>query len=193
MLTQKRLIEAVAENRGWFTLLGIIFVVGGAAALLFPFASSIAVEVVVGISMVAVGAATFVHAFGVKDWGGFALQLVCGGVYLLAGAIMLANPVKGTLALTLVAGLAFVADGITRSILSFQLKPETGWSWMLLGGVVGILVGVMLFAQFPFSGAWALGVLAGINLLFAGWGFIMLAAAADDVRQEIPGDGKAAA
>jgi hypothetical protein len=37
---------------------------------------------------------------------------------------------------------------------------------MLFGGVVSVLLGIMIWRQFPLSGAYAIGVLVGIKLFF---------------------------
>ena len=43
-----------------------------------------------------------------------------------------------------------------------------GWGWLLFAGIVSVLLGVMLWSQFPLSGIWALGILVGIKLIFSG-------------------------
>ena len=59
---------------------------------------------------------------------------------------------------------------------AFSVRPEQGWGWLLVGGVISLLLGIMIWRQFPLSGAWAVGVLVGIRLIFAGWTMIMLGA-----------------
>ena len=186
MITREKLAEAIAENRAWFMVLGIVFVLAGTAALVFPFVSSVTVEVMVGISMLVAGVASLIHAFGSGNWSRFFLQIIAGAIFAIAGAALLAHPVEGVVALTLFAGFAFVVEGIVRSGIAIQLKPEPGWGWMLFGSFVGILVGLVLIAQTPISGLWALGVLAGINLLVTGWTFVMLAMVTDDEGTELP-------
>ncbi len=39
---------------------------------------------------------------------------------------------------------------------------------MIIGGVVSILLGMMMWQQYPLSGGWAIGVFLGIKLLFIG-------------------------
>jgi uncharacterized membrane protein HdeD (DUF308 family) len=39
---------------------------------------------------------------------------------------------------------------------------------MLFGGIVSVLLGIMIWAQFPLSGVWAIGILLGIKLFFVG-------------------------
>ena len=186
MITREKLSEAIAENRAWFMVLGIIFVLAGTAALVFPFVSSVTVEVMVGISMLVAGVAALIHAFGSGNWSHFFLQIIAGAIFAIAGAALLTHPVEGTVALTLFAGFAFVIEGIVRSGIAIQLKPEPGWGWMLFGSIVGILLGFVLIVQSPIAGLWALGVLAGMNLLVTGWTFVMLAMVADDTGTELP-------
>jgi uncharacterized membrane protein HdeD (DUF308 family) len=53
-------------------------------------------------------------------------------------------------------------------ILAFILKPGTGWGWLLFGGIVSILLGIIIWRQFPLSGVFAIGILFGIKLFFNG-------------------------
>jgi len=39
---------------------------------------------------------------------------------------------------------------------------------MLFGGIISILLGSMIWRQFPLSGAWAIGIMLGIKLFFVG-------------------------
>lgn len=192
MIVRERLAGAIAENRGWFTVLGIVFVLAGTAALAFPVVSSIAVDVVVGVSMLVAGIASLILAFGVGSWGRFFLQIVAGVIYAVAGAALLVHPVHGAVALTLLAGFAFIVEGIVRCGFAIQIRPERGWGWMLFGSIVGVLVGIMLLIQLPISGLWALGVLAGINLLVTGWTFIMLAMVSSETATPLPTGSSAA-
>ena len=38
----------------------------------------------------------------------------------------------------------------------------------MFGGAISIVLGIMIWRQFPLSGVWAIGVLLGIKLLFGG-------------------------
>jgi uncharacterized membrane protein HdeD (DUF308 family) len=54
----------------------------------------------------------------------------------------------------------------------------TGWVWTLVSGIVSLLLGMLIWSQWPLSGVWAVGLLVGINILFSGWSLIALGAAA---------------
>jgi len=70
----------------------------------------------------------------------------------------------------------FVAEGIWKIIASFSYRPATGWLFMLLSGVLALILGVMIWRQWPLSGLWAVGILVGVDLLSTGVSMIALAA-----------------
>ena len=85
---------------------------------------------------------------------------------------MVSRPGAALVTLTLFLAAYFVVDGIFEIIEAFDLKPIQGWGWMLFGGIVSILLGIMIWRQWPVSGAWAIGILFGIKLIFAGWAMV---------------------
>jgi uncharacterized membrane protein HdeD (DUF308 family) len=73
---------------------------------------------------------------------------------------------------------ALVAIGILRIIMAIQMKQVKGWIWLLIGGIAAIVLGAMIVAEWPASGLWVIGMFIAIEMLFAGWGMIMMALAA---------------
>jgi uncharacterized membrane protein HdeD (DUF308 family) len=69
---------------------------------------------------------------------------------------------------------SILATGVLEFIVAFQLKPADGWGLQLLNGIVTLLLGIMLWRQFPLSGAWAIGILFGIKMIFSGWAFVFI-------------------
>ena len=87
---------------------------------------------------------------------------------------MISQPGAGLATITLILAVWFVVDGIWALVLALQWRPEKGWVWMLFNSVLGIVLGIMIYRQFPTSAAWLVGVLVGIRLFFAGWTMIAL-------------------
>ncbi|WP_235974866.1 HdeD family acid-resistance protein [Stappia albiluteola] len=161
-----------------FLILGIVLVIGGLLAITVPLASSIAVAIVIAAVLVIGGVVQIWQSFSVKGWGGFLWQLITGIVALVGGVLIYANPVFGALALTIVVAAIFIAQGASQLVLGFRIRPHDGWGWIVTGGVISILAGLMIWFEFPVSGTWALGLLAGISILFNGWSYIAIALAA---------------
>lgn len=171
-------VGEIRKNSGWFIFLGILFLIGGVFAIAMPLVASIAVAVVVGVSLFIIGVFQIIQAWSIRTWAGFIWQMLIGIILVLGGLSLYFNPFAGTLTLTVVAAAIFLAQGIAQIILGFQMRPHSGWGWILAAGIISAIVGVMIFARFPESAFFTLGTLAGISLLFSGWSYIMVAMAA---------------
>jgi uncharacterized membrane protein HdeD (DUF308 family) len=166
--------DQIDHHRGWFIFLALLLIVAGAAAIAFPVLSSLAVELWTAIAFVIAGVAQIIHAFAVRNWSGFILALLVGLLYLAAGVVLWLNPLAGVVTLTVFLAAVLVVDGVFRSILAFQIRSRAGWFWLLFGGIVSIVLGLMIWGQLPSSALWVLGLLLGINLVFSGVAFLML-------------------
>jgi uncharacterized membrane protein HdeD (DUF308 family) len=81
----------------------------------------------------------------------------------------------GTVTLTFVLIAWFWAIGVTRLIAWWEMRRvEHSWT-VLLNGLLSLVLGILIWADFPDSSAWAIGLLVGIELLFAGSALIMMA------------------
>jgi uncharacterized membrane protein HdeD (DUF308 family) len=167
--------DQVAQHRGWFIFLSLLLIVAGAAAIAFPVLSTFAVELWAAIAFAIAGVAQTIHAFAARSWGGFFWGLLVGLLYLAAGIVLWLNPIAGMVTLTVFLAAVLVVDGVFRSILALQIRPRAGWFWLLLGGIVGMVLGVMIWQHLPSSALSVLGLLLGINLVFSGFTFLMLA------------------
>jgi uncharacterized membrane protein HdeD (DUF308 family) len=126
------------------------------------------------IAFAAAGVAQTVHAFAARSWSGFLLDLLLGLLYLATGIVLWLNPLGGAVTLTVIFAVVLILDGVFRSILAFQVRPRTGWAWLLFGGIVSVIFGIMIWQQLPSSALWIIGLLLGINLIFSGMTFLML-------------------
>jgi uncharacterized membrane protein HdeD (DUF308 family) len=116
---------------------------------------------------------TLAHAFRVRRWLGFAVQVLLGVLYLGGGLIFLANPFAGLLALTVSLGAFFAADGIARVLLALQIRPQPGWGLFLGSGLLSFVLGVLVFLGLPSGWSLAvLGMVVGINMILTGIAFL---------------------
>ena len=182
--TGAEITKTIQDNRGWFIALGVVLIVVGTAAILFPFLSTLSTELFVGWLLVIGGIVQMVHAFRTKEWGGFFWEFLIGALEVIAGVILLSYPLAGLVALTVFLAVMFIIEGAFRAALAFKIKPQAGWGWVLAGGIVSGLVGVMIWAHLPSSSFWAIGLLVGINIAMAGWTLVMLAMSAGNAPAE---------
>jgi uncharacterized membrane protein HdeD (DUF308 family) len=170
----KRLI---AEKWGWFLALGIVLIVAGLAAIAFPLLGTIAVKIMLGWLFLIGGVMMIMHAFQAPGWQGFLWELLVGILYAVAGAYLAFFPFTGLITLAIVLAVLFIAEGIFEVIQAFRVRPHEGWGFLLLSGLAALAVGVLITLSLPSSAEWALGLLAGINLIFSGWSYVFLALA----------------
>ncbi len=181
----KALSNALKENAGVTVAVGVALTIMGLLAIMAPLFTGAAVTILVGILMLAAGITRGVFAFRAQTFGKGALMFLLGGIVALGGLLLLARPLIGLASLTMVLAAFFFADGIIEAVYAFQLRPVKGWGWMLLSGITSGLFGLFIMYQWPVSGAWAIGVLVGVRLLFTGWSVIALGSLARGVIDEV--------
>src|SRR5262249_39372703 len=90
------------------------------------------------------------------------------------GAVMVWGPVVAAEILTLLMGAFFLVAGLFQLITPFVVSlPD--WGWHALNGVITLLLGILILAQWPVSGLWVIGLFVGIELIFYGGPWIVLA------------------
>ena len=177
-MTIENWLKKAHKNAGWLVALGILQIVLGFVVLAAPLAGGLAVTIVLGLSLVIGGVARLFAAFAADSFGSGALAFVWGLLVAASGFYIFTNPGLGLASLTLVLSMMFFVSGLTECVVAFHVKPQSGWGWMLAGGIVSVLLAVMVWRQFPLSGIWLVGTLVGVNLLMTGFSGLMLGGAA---------------
>jgi uncharacterized membrane protein HdeD (DUF308 family) len=176
-------METLSRNWGWLLALGILMIVLGVFAIAMPKPATLAVQLALGWILVVGGIAEGIHAFMAQGWRGFLLELLSAILYLVVGGLLLVNPVGGALALTIVLAVFLVVEGIFKIMMALRVRDHRGWGWLLASGVLSVILGLMIWAEWPASGLWVIGLLVGIQLVFTGWALVMLSLAARAHRQ----------
>jgi len=155
------------------TIFGVIAMILGMLAMLMPGLTGISIVFLLGVLVFVGGIVRIIWAFQAGSLGKGLLMFAIGGLTLLCGIALLANPLFGSAVLTIMLALYFILDGISEVVAGIKLRPGSGWGWMLFGGIVSIWLGIMIWGQFPLSGVWAIGILLGIKLFFVGLIMVM--------------------
>jgi len=155
------------------TIFGVIAIILGILCLLAPALTGVWALTLMGLLVLAAGIVRMIWAFQAGSFGKGLLMFAIGGLTLLCGIALVANPLFASGVLTVMLAVYFIFDGISEIVGGFRLRPGSGWGWMLFGGIVSVLLGIMIWAQFPLSGVWAIGILLGIKLFFVGLIMVM--------------------
>ena len=154
--------------RGGSATVGILLILGGVLAILLPFVVGVAITAVIGWLVLLAAAAHFYFAWHARTTGAAVWQLVIGLLYAGVALYLIFHPASGLLTLTLLLAIWFVIEGIFQLITYFQLRSRHGVSWFLIDGIITLLLGILIWAQWPFSSAWAVGTIIGISLISSG-------------------------
>jgi uncharacterized membrane protein HdeD (DUF308 family) len=162
------LIKSIAKVGGLIRLLGVGLVILGALAIWAPEVTGMTVSVVVGVVLILGGILRTAFAWIAIGWGSLLLRAAVGILTIIAGGYMIMQPDVGAQVLAMVLVFYLVADGITSLIFALRLPPATGGAWMMLGAVASLVIGILMYMQWPASGELAVGILIGIKLILDG-------------------------
>lgn len=166
-------------------IFGILVLIAGLLAIVSPFVAGQAVAIFVGILLLVAGVIRVIWAFRKETFGKGLFAFLLGGITAIAGVAVLGQPVVGLASLTLLLAVYFFADGVVSIVTSFQVKPKSGRGWLLFDGIATLLLGGIITIQWPFSGTWAVGILVGLRLLFAGWTMVFVGSAVRSVEKQV--------
>jgi uncharacterized membrane protein HdeD (DUF308 family) len=157
------------EARTWLRVIGVVALLGGAAAILVPVIASVTIAIFTGWVLLLVGVTMVVHEIRMRgrahrSW----LDVVTALITAVAGLCLLLFPLTGTLTLTFFLISWFIATGVMQLIAWWQTRGAPGSGMFALNGVIGLVLGVLIAADLPSSAAWAIGLLVGVNLVFFG-------------------------
>jgi uncharacterized membrane protein HdeD (DUF308 family) len=166
--------ERMERNWKWFVAGGVLALILGAIAIIVPPVASVATAILIGWLLVIGSAFVLSSAFQVHGFWPVAGRVLLAALYVFAGVWLLVAPLEGTITLTVVLVAWFFVDGAFRLAGALMQRDLPGRGWIAAGGALSILLGVLIWIDFPSSAAWAIGLLVGINLLFYGVNLLML-------------------
>jgi uncharacterized membrane protein HdeD (DUF308 family) len=147
----------------WWVLLirGVLLIIAG----LLAFVSLVTWIIFVGVYMLFDGMTMLLAGFSDQRGGQSRWPLLIIGILgLLAGLLILWNPVLGGITLTYIIAAWAVVTGILTIITALRLREEIDneW-WLVLSGMLAIIFGILVF-QNVLAGiltiAWVFGIFA---------------------------------
>jgi len=159
-------------------LWGILMLICGFLAITIPLASGIGVAIVIGWLLLISGVWHLLFGFrSASGIGGFLWQLLLAIVYGAAGLMILLYPLAGLAWLTLVLATFLLIEAALEFVLYFNIRSRANAVWVLVDAIITLLLGILIWARWPFSSVWAIGTLIGVSLIFSGISRLMLSSA----------------
>jgi uncharacterized membrane protein HdeD (DUF308 family) len=164
----------IAGRWGWFVALGIVMILAGFFALGETELVTLVSVIFIGAALLVSGIFQIIHAFMTKGWAAFALNLACGVLYILGGFLIMDEPVQGSVIITIMLTVVLMVGGVVRIVIGLRHRELAHWWMMVLGGVISLLAGILLYASLPWSGLFVLGTIISIELIFQGTSWLFL-------------------
>ncbi len=167
-MAQNTPVDLVRHASTASILWGVLLIVFGAVAISSPLLAAVAINALVAWLIVLAGAVHLMLAFRVHEAASVLWKLLVGIAYVCFGAYLIVHPAVGVASLTLLLAALFLIEGILDIVLYVKMRPIHGSSWVLIDGIVTLLLGLMIYMQWPSSSAWAIGTLVGVSMIFSG-------------------------
>ncbi len=180
--------RTIAKFGKWLIVYGAGLILVGALAILLPGVATLAATILLGWLFVAAGVIGLIAVFtaGVAA-PGYVWELLAALVALIAGALLLANPIAGAVTLTIILAAYLFALGITKVMTALRYRQivPNAWGLMLFTALVDIALGIVIVAGLAGGAVWLLGLLIGIEFVFTGLALIV---AGMNCREAFPSD-----
>ena len=169
----------VSVNAEFLVILGALLAALGLIAILAPLAGGL-VEPVVGVMVLCKGAMQFYYGVRVRHWGsGLGSYMGLGSILMsfasvCVGVLLIMQPLAGIQYMAHMLAIYLVLCGGFDVLHGTELRETEGWYFVLGGGLLTIVLGLMIWMQWPWEGSFALGFIVGANMIVNGLGLVGL-------------------
>ena len=165
-----REVAALAQAHwGRFLVQGAFLIALGLLAAALPVFTTLAVEILVGWLLIIGGAWRAVSLVRSTRMPGRGWSLAMALVAITLGALLVAMPLAGMLTLTMLLVTYLVLEAFGKMLFGLDLRRHSrNWIWVFATGVLDLVLAALIFAGWPSTAAWAIGLLVAINMIFFG-------------------------
>ncbi len=184
---------AVTQNRKRLMGFGILSLILGIIGTFMSVAVTMASMMIFGILFIVAGVVFLIDSFSAPEWKGRLWGLIISLLYVAGGIVMVMYPAGSATWFTLFIAAFLIMIGVTRIFMGFRVKDLiSSWGWMVFSGILSIILGMMIYAEWPISGLWVIGLFISVELIMQGINAIMLSrvikTAQKDIRTELNTD-----
>ena len=176
-MAQNNAVDVVRQASTLSIVWGVLLIVLGIAAVGSPFLAAIAVNVAIAWLIVLAGAVHVILAFRAHGASSMIWKLLVGVAYVCFGIYLILHPVLAVASLTLVLASLFLIEGVLNIVLFAKMRSTGGSAWLLIDGIITLVLGLLIYMQWPSSAAWAIGTLVGVSMIMSGVARVMMSLA----------------
>jgi len=168
MAAKRAEIDAPERSTGWHMLAAVAFIILGLFAIVEPTIAAVGIALLVGWLLIFGAAAHLIATIKGRGSKRVVFQILSAIVFALAGLYLVTHPLIAVGTLTAVLAVAIAAAGVFDIITYFRMRGRQASGWLLVNGIVALVLGGMIWIEWPSSSVWAIGTLVGVNLLVTG-------------------------
>ena len=157
--------------------IGLLLALLGIFCVIAPMFTGIAITTMIGILMLTGGIAQGIFVFQSDSFGQGLVRFIVAGLTIVTVMAMIAAPAMGLGALTIILAAYLLAGGTMDILTALKLPAGEGKGWMLFNGIVALTLAILILAQWPVSGIWAVGIVVGVRLMVFGMSLMALGTA----------------
>jgi uncharacterized membrane protein HdeD (DUF308 family) len=168
--------RSVRDHWVLFVVEGVVLIVLGMIAIAIPPLATLAVTILLGWLFLISGIVGLITSIIARHAPGFWWSILSAIVGILAGLVLLAWPVSGSVSLTLVLIAFFLIEGVATIMYAIEHRRALSgrWGWLVASGILDLILAGIVFAGLPGTALWAPGLLVGINMVFGGWALVAM-------------------
>jgi len=168
-------IEQLKKHTKFLKWEGFFLIILGCVAIAMPLMFSATIEMMLAILFIIGGVGGVLRAVSVKKLPGRGISIILYLLFIVVGFFLIKRPMAGIMTLSVILATCFIVSGVFKVVFALTMKRVKRWGWSLLDGLISIALGGIVFAEWPYSAAWFIGLLVGIRFIFLGNAMIMIA------------------
>jgi len=160
----------------WMRFFEAVALIGlGIGAAILPSYFTFKLEKFLGVVFIISGAVQLIRVFIDRIPARSLLYFLIALLYLASGIMFWVHPYISMLSFGFILMAFLMADGVAKLILGYEVFPKARWQGVAICGVLSLIMGVSVWAEWPLTSAWPRGILAGANLFSYGCALLGLA------------------
>lgn len=188
------LLGGLGRHWGWALAFGVLTFIVGVLLVVWPHISLLLAAVFFGIQLIISAVFRFVSAFtapsAVESVWARILMIIVAILSLIAGLFLLRDPISGVLVLGIVLGIYWIVTGLVDVMFAIGSRDLPRRWLVALLGILGIVAGLVVFAN-PVTSllflAWVLGIwLIVFGIITVVRAFMLRGAASQASRSSAP-------
>jgi len=169
-------LYTLRQNSGRVLVLGVFMIALGLIALINTAITTLVSMFFLGWIFISAGLIEVMQAIHYQKNGRFFLHALHSALSIVVGIMLFIHPIEATLVTTSLIAAYFCVMGACRIVTALKVHTPR-WGWTLVDGIVCLVLGTLIWMQWPTPASWMIGLFIGINLLFTGWSEVELAVA----------------